>query len=434
MSDFRANARYADGLAAVTHDADVHFGGESVLFRIAAGATAWPYAQIRRVDDDNGKIILRQEPDTGERLIFDEQLGHALRAAAPVLFTDHARGRESWKLLTGLTVAAAALAAVFLVGVPLAAKPLAQVLPAGYTQRIGAIAEAQVDAASQRCNGAGDAAGQGALTRVAQRLAATARPATRDHLTITMVSAPPGSILAQPNAFALPDGAIVITKPMIGLIESPEELAGVMAHEIGHIDERHVMANVIRNIGVGVFFDVVFGGAGAGQAVALASVNLASLGYSRGDESDADRRGYDFMEAAGYNPGASSGLFSRLAAMERQSGAAPIFLQSHPASGARAEAARARSHAAREIAFTPAEWTAVQAMCSGAGAASQASPMQSSGGGPAPLPPGGSTQPSYPGANIGQGGGPAPLPPSSGGIPAGGPGKSAGHGAAGPGK
>jgi Zn-dependent protease with chaperone function len=411
-----AAARYADGLAAVTHTADVHFGAEAVLFRIESGSTAWRYDQVRRVDDDNGHIVLRQEPDTGERLILDSAThGGALHAAAPSLFTPHARGRDSWRLLGGLTAAAAVLAGVFLLGVPLASKPLAKYLPTGYADKIGEIAWAQVDAIGQRCTAYEDQQGQAALNSLGQRLASIARPETRDRLSITVMNAAPGSLLSSPNAFALPDGSIVITRSMLDLLQTPEELAGVIAHEVGHIDERHVMANVIRNVGVGVFFDVVFGGAGAGQAVALASVNLASLGYSRGDETEADARGFDFMDAAGLNPGASGALFTRLAAMEGAGGEAPDILQSHPATRARAEAARARAHPARHLALSSSEWAAVRAMCGGG--------MVPGGpGANAPLPP----TVAVPGGQ--SGGGPAPLPPSQAPIPGGG-GKSAPQGA-----
>lgn len=413
-----ATSRYADGLAAVTHDADVHFGAESILFRIEGGSTAWRYDQVRRVDDDNGHIVLRQEPDTGERLILDTVThGAALRAAAPSLFTPQARGRDSWRLLGGLTAAAAALAGVFLLGVPMASKPLAKLLPAGYADKIGEIAWAQVDAIGQRCETPDDDTGQFALNQLTQRLASIARPETRDRLSITVMSAPPGSLLANPNAFALPDGSIVITRSMLDLIQSPEELAGVIAHEIGHIDERHVMANVIRNVGVGVFFDVVFGGAGAGQAVALASVNLASLSYSRGDETEADERGFDFMDAAGLNPGASGALFARLADMEGAGGDAPDILQSHPATRARAQAAEARAHPARQLALTPAEWAAVRAMCEAPVNPADAFESVEDIGAPRPPPP------------VGASGGPAPLPPSGGSAPSSG-GKSIPRGAA----
>jgi hypothetical protein len=146
-----------------------------------------------------------------------------------------------------------------------------------------------------------------------------------------------------------------------------------------------------------------------GQAVALASVNLANLGYSRADEADADRRGFELMDKAGFDPGASAALFTRLAAMEDEGHEPPLFLRSHPATRARAEAARAHGHQATEIAFTPAEWAAVRAMCGGGPAAPSSGgiaplPPSQNTGGPAPLPPG-----AYPGA----GGGPAPLPPSA---------------------
>src|SRR5262249_20372636 len=154
----------------------------------------------------------------------------------------------------------------------------------------------------------------------------------KDDVWVTIVRAP------FPNAFTLPDDSIIVTDQLIAMADDPDEVAGVLAHEIGHIHHRHVMANGIRNVGAGSFFCVVFGGAGAGQAIAVASVNLASLRYSRGDETEADNSGFDYMEAAHINPAALARLFDRVAETEHRAGASdiPTLLASHPASAARA--------------------------------------------------------------------------------------------------
>ena len=355
-------ARYADGKAAITTDVEARFGAEAVLFRLASGSGGWRYENLRRGDDNNGHIVLRLEPDTGERLIFDQAQADALRAAWPAGFSDHAHGRESWRLVGGLAGAAAALAALFLIGVPLAAKPLSKVLPQGYADRMGAIAWAQVEEVGQRCDMLEDAEALTSLDRLTDRLLVSTSPETQERVRLHVMRADAGP-LAQPNAFALPDGSIVLTKALIDLAQSPDEVAGVIAHEIGHVEERHIMASVIRNIGAGVFFDVVFGGAGMGQAIAIASVNLASLGYTREDEAEADQRAYDFLETANLDPAAMGDMFDRLASLEGRGADAPDLLQTHPNTAARAEAARARAHPSPVHALTPYEWAQVRRLC-----------------------------------------------------------------------
>jgi predicted Zn-dependent protease len=181
----------------------------------------------------------------------------------------------------------------------------------------------------------------------------------RDEVWITIVDAP------IPNAFALPDNSIIVTDELIALAEHPDEVTGVLAHEIGHIAHRHVMTNVVRNIGVGVFFDVVFGGAGVGQAVAIASVNLAALRYGRDDETEADESGFDYLDRAGLNPAAVARFFDRIAELEQEAGVSdfPTLLASHPATAERAAAARARARPNAPPSLTDAEWRVVRSSC-----------------------------------------------------------------------
>ena len=152
------------------------------------------------------------------------------------------------------------------------------------------------------------------------------------------------------------------------MAEQPDELVGVLAHEIAHIEHNHIMKNVVRQIGAGIFFDVVFGGAGAGQAIAIASVNLAGLRYSRGDESDADMRGMDYLDAAGISTGGIARMFDRFEAYSEEQGAGdiPTMLSSHPASRERAVAARARARDGLAPSLNDRDWRIVRQACGGA--------------------------------------------------------------------
>ncbi len=355
------DARYADGRAAITKPASFDIGADALTIEAAGVRLTWAYAELRRADDDNGEIMLKRTPDTGERLIFAAgDAAEALRAAAPNLFTPRAQGVESRALVGGLTGAAFCLAAAFLIGVPLAAEPLAQIMPAQYQQQIGAIARAQVEGMSDACEG--DEEANILLTDLAFRfLQASHSPniALRDSIEVTIVSAP------FPNAFALPDNSIVITDQLIAAADHPDEIAGVLAHEVAHIDHHHVMANVIRNVGAGVFFDIVFGGAGLGQAAAIASVNLAALRYSRDDETEADGAALDYLDAAGIDPGALARFFDRMAEItgERTQSDIPTLLSTHPATAERAATARARARPGQAPALSAAAWRTIRGTC-----------------------------------------------------------------------
>jgi predicted Zn-dependent protease len=208
------------------------------------------------------------------------------------------------------------------------------------------------------------------LNDMAHRIMAASNVPHRDEIWITIVDAqlPDGSPF--PNAFALPDDSIVVTDDLIQLAGHPDELTGVLAHEIAHIERNHVMKNVVQQMGAGIFFDIVFGGAGTGQAIAVVSVNLAGLRYTRGDEEEADARGLDYLDAADIDTGGLARLFDRFqeVAEEQGAGEIPTLLSSHPATPARAAAARARSRQGLQPSLSDRDWRIVRQACGGSAA------------------------------------------------------------------
>lgn len=348
-------ARYADGRAAITREVDCALSPEGVIFSAGGIDHSWPYIELARADDGNGGIILRRVPDTGERLYLPAGAETELRAVGPRLCTPRAQGVERPRTVVAVVAAAWSLAAAFLIGVPMAAAPIASVLPSRYRTQLADISWSQVDAIGQYCDDSDDASR--VLNELAYRIMEASNVPQRDSIWITIVDAP------FPNAFALPDNSIIVTDDLIALADHPDELTGVIAHEIAHIEHNHVLTNVIRQIGAGIFFDVVFGGAGAGQAVAIASVNLAGLRYSRGDEADADRRGLDYLDAARVDAGGLARLFDRLS--HEQGGDIPTLISSHPATAARAAAARARARPGLAPSLGMGDWRIVQSACAG---------------------------------------------------------------------
>lgn len=348
-------ARYNDGRTALSHDLTIEARADG----LALPNEIWPWAAIKRCDDGGAEFILRREPDTGERLTLTALEAQAAEAAASSLFSRKALNRADNPLLIGsLAAAAASLAALFLIGVPLAAEPIAQIVPARYQTHLADLAWDQVNALSEGCEGAHSTEPSwDALSSMFNRLKANAPGAPNSN--IFVVDAP------FPNAFTLPGGDIVLTDDLIRLAESPDEIAGVIAHELGHVEARHVMKNVVRQMGLGLFIDIVFGGAGAGQTVA--AVNLLALRYSREDEIEADGVALRIMDQAGLNPAAAGALFRRLAEHEGGGGfSIPELLSSHPDTLRRAEEAERHALPGRAPVLNAEEWQAVRAMCGSA--------------------------------------------------------------------
>jgi predicted Zn-dependent protease len=138
------------------------------------------------------------------------------------------------------------------------------------------------------------------------------------------------------NAFALPGGFIYITRGILPFLQSEAELAGVLGHEIGHVDARHSAEAYSKQMGAGLGLAVAGILAPSTQPVqGVASVGLQALflKYSRDDELEADGLGVGYEAAAGWDPHAMPALLNTLARIEDASGSrrgVPNWTLTHP--------------------------------------------------------------------------------------------------------
>lgn len=149
------------------------------------------------------------------------------------------------------------------------------------------------------------------------------------------------------NAFALPGGFIYIHSKVLKTVRSEAELAGVLAHEIGHIEGYHHRSQIERakryQLGLGVLGAVV--GQGRGGNYAMLAGNLLARGqltrYSRQSEADADRRGVILLQRAGFDPMAMSSFLQQLVKLEqRNAGSLSSFFADHPDAASRVAVTR----------------------------------------------------------------------------------------------
>jgi beta-barrel assembly-enhancing protease len=166
------------------------------------------------------------------------------------------------------------------------------------------------------------------------------------------------------NAFALPGGSIIVTDDLIRSAETPDEVAAVVAHEIAHVEKRHVMQAVWRSLGFGLILDaVVGGGSGAGQQAVILAGQATDLSYGRAAEHEADERGRALLQEAGFSSKGMAAFFDRLSKMEDQKLAeAAEFAATHPASGRRAREARAAERPGAP-ALSAEDWRMVRSAC-----------------------------------------------------------------------
>lgn len=141
------------------------------------------------------------------------------------------------------------------------------------------------------------------------------------------------------NAFALPDGTLVVTDQLFKLAGSQDEVVAVLAHELGHTAERHGMRMVLQGSAVGMFLTFYIGD--VGTLLAAAPAALLQARYSRGMESEADAYGAAMLRENGLSPALLASMLERLEKSHAgKGGEVPDYLSSHPDTAARIRALR----------------------------------------------------------------------------------------------
>ena len=164
------------------------------------------------------------------------------------------------------------------------------------------------------------------------------------------------------NAFALPGGQIVIAEGLLRFAESPDEVAGVLAHEMGYVIHRHATAAVIEALGLAFLFGVMLGDLGTG-AIGWAGETLVGLSFRREAETEADESAIELLGRAGLSSRGLADFFNRV---EQEAGDMPAFL--HPLSTHPRNESRRRSFARGVNSGPPSlgepEWWSLREICS----------------------------------------------------------------------
>ena len=167
------------------------------------------------------------------------------------------------------------------------------------------------------------------------------------------------------NAVALPGGNVILFDGLVKQARSPDEVAGVLAHEIGHVREKHVMQALLRQMGLAVVLGGIDGNSGA-----LVN-NMLSMSYSRESEAEADAHSMKALGAANISPIGTASFFDRLSKMDGSANSSTSdngiagYMSSHPLSRSRKDAFEKSIVKGKNYkpALTPTEWTELKTMC-----------------------------------------------------------------------
>jgi predicted Zn-dependent protease len=360
MDQFRGF--FSDGHTAEMRPVTLRFGSSGLNIMSDKGAmlAEWRYRELRLIEEVYAGQPARFRCKTAgdARLVvrdakFLDALGHHAR---------HLRGNNMQRsralpralVWGGATIAT--LAGLYF-GLPILAEPVAAIMPLSWEERMGqnvrGTALALLAKNAKRCDAR---EGKAALDGLVQRLAGTIE--TRYRFDVIVVDNP------LVNAFAAPAGYIVVFRGLIDKSSSAEEVAGVLAHEMGHVIERHGTEALIRQMGMNAILSAVLGDAsGIGGTAADIGSQLAVLSYGRAAEREADRVGVDMLNKADIRGAGLVAFFQRVGKdTGGDSGGILRYLGTHPPTGERASDIEARA-IGKGPAMSPAEWQALRTIC-----------------------------------------------------------------------
>lgn len=373
-------ARLSDGKSAASRDASVRLdlSGLDITATDGTPPQRWPYVSlssgepIRRHSVD---VLLSSSQAPGVSLFVPSPgFVAALAARAPQLTRRAERWRHARPWLIG-AVAVLALGILINAADLAPTRTIANMLPESWRARLGDAAIASMVENRKRCSAP---QGLAALDKLTSRL--TAAAGTGQTFKVVVID---WDLF---NAFAVPGDKIVLTKGLIAQAGGGDEVAGVLAHEMGHGIALHPETGIIRAIGLSAALELMMGGSGG--TMANMGLLLAQLGYTRAAEREADEHALAVLRKAEISQAGLADFFRRVLkeegayANEAPGGAktetekkkdgfkrALDMFSTHPPTAERADMIRMSPGYPATPALAPGEWAALQSICS------QTSPM-----------------------------------------------------------
>jgi predicted Zn-dependent protease len=315
---------YYDGKTADRESVTVSFAAGAIRLERADGTSmSWPISRIRQTQGSFSKEQVRLEYGTDPvQVVFVDQPGFsdAVRARFP-------ESRQAWKqrnttarLLTLGIGGLAAAAALYVWGAPIMAEWLAPRVPVSWEVALGEGVAKRMAPKNKVCT----APELEHLRSILDRLEPSpgARPVPYQFRMVVLYD-------TTVNAFAAPGGFIAIHSGLLTAARTPEEFAGVLAHEISHVTRQHTTRAIIREMPLRLAISALAGG-GSVESAAQFAGSLGALRYRRGDETDADVEGMRRIQAAQIDP---RGTVAIMKTLETKGASVPRFatyLSSHP--------------------------------------------------------------------------------------------------------
>lgn len=230
--------------------------------------------------------------------------------------------RQPLRLIFACLMFVTACIGTFTLLIPAASDRLAQFVPHSFEQTLGDRLEQVVLRVSPQ-NMCGSSADHEYLFALAERLQFAS--GTTIPVSIHVID------LAAANAFALPSGRIYVTRPLLDLSQSPDELISILAHEMGHVQAQHALRLSLRVGGTSAALGFLLGDFTGSAAVLAIGQTLIGTAFSRAFEQEADALSVPIMQKLGISPLVLADMLTRLESGDHTGG----ILATHPVTSQR---------------------------------------------------------------------------------------------------
>jgi predicted Zn-dependent protease len=357
---------YFDGVSARRQAVAVDLEADAIAIATPDGApiARWPYADVRRMPAAEHRLrlgLIGNGPPARLSLqdaSFAEAVQERLGICDFQVETNERRRRH--RVVEWSVAAVAALLLLAVAGMPSIADLLLPLVPSWTEDKIGA----QLDAAERAgfkgpgtfaCGDAdSEKEGHAAFLKLIGRLESAAGLPVRLR---PVVVRDPKTV----NASAGPGGYVFVQYGIIRASQTPEELAGILAHELGHVAHRDSVRGLLRDAGTAYLFGIALGNFFGSGAMFVSANQILHARHTRPQEAAADAYGAALMIKAESDPHALASFFAR---MMKRNASPPELLDDHPTHAARVAAIRSISVVANpKPLLTPHEWQALKRVC-----------------------------------------------------------------------
>jgi Zn-dependent protease with chaperone function len=350
-------AIYFDGLTNRRHRVTLVFDANLDIYENGVGVAYWRYDDLRAVDGGRGTLRLKcvSVLPLARLEVPDPAAQAEIRARARFLEIENTTGTQTRRIVGWSIAAIVSIIAIVFFGVPLVASRLVPLIPLSFERQLGDMADNQVRVVfgGKVCN---DPQGNAAFSKLVETLRQAG------HVDVPLQTAILSSPI--PNAFALPGGKIYLLNGLLQKADNADEIAGIIAHEMGHVVHRDQTRMLIQNGGTAFLFGLLFGDVTGSSAVIFSTRAVLQASYSREAEANADAFAIDTMHALGRSPAPMGELLFRVTGA--QGNHTIGILASHPLTEERRTLMRREDRPATGPAIlSDQEWHALKSACSG---------------------------------------------------------------------